>query len=45
MALVRPGKVPSARSDRELHPVFGLICGFGLICLAATTVHIVFGLF
>ena len=45
MALVHPGKVPSARSERELHPVFGLICGFGLICLAAATVHVLFKLF
>ena len=45
MALVHPGKVPPARGERELHPVIGLICGFGLIALAATTVHILFGLF
>lgn len=43
MALVIPGKVPPARSERELHPAIGLLCGFGLIALAATAVHILFG--
>lgn len=43
MALVLPGKVPPARSERELHPAIGLVCGFGLIALAATAVHILFG--
>ena len=45
MALVHPGKVPSVRNDRELHPAIGLVCGFGLIVLAATTVHVLFSLF
>ena len=45
MALVHPGKVPPARSERELHPAIGLLAGFGLIILAATAVHLLFGLF
>ncbi|MFK0298389.1 hypothetical protein ACIQTU_04125 [Brevundimonas sp. NPDC090276] len=44
MALAHPGKVPPVRSERELHPVIGLIGGFGLIALAATVVHILFSL-
>lgn len=42
MALVIPGKVPPARSNGELHPVVGLLVGFGLIVLAAAAVHILF---
>jgi hypothetical protein len=45
MALAHPGKVPSVRNERELHPAIGLVCGFGLICLGATLVHLLFGLF
>lgn len=45
MALVHPGKVPPARKERELHPALGLVCGFGLIVLMATGVHILFNLF
>lgn len=44
MALEHPGKVPTARTTREIHPVFGLVAGFGLICLAATAVHVLFSL-
>ena len=44
MALAHPGKVPPVRNKPELHPAVGLVCGFGLIVLAATTVHILFGL-
>ncbi|HUH10862.1 MAG TPA: hypothetical protein VLZ51_06850 [Brevundimonas sp.] len=43
MALVHPGKVPPARSEREIHPAIGLLGGFALIALAATAVHILFG--
>ena len=45
MALAHPGKVPPVRNDRELHPAIGLVVGFGLIVLAATTVHVLFNLF
>ncbi len=45
MALAHPDKVLPARGERELHPAIGLVCGFGVICLAAAAVHILFGLF
>lgn len=44
MALVHPGKVPSVRNAREIHPAFCLAAGFGVIILAATAVHLLFGL-
>ncbi|MBB4796350.1 hypothetical protein HNP32_000064 [Brevundimonas bullata] len=44
MALVHPGKVPPARNEREIHPAICLLAGFGVICLAATSVHLLFGL-
>jgi hypothetical protein len=44
MALAHPGKVPPVRSNRELHPAIGLLCGFGVIALAASAVHILFSL-
>ena len=43
MALVHPGKVPPARSEREVHPAICLLAGFALIALMATGVHILFG--
>jgi len=45
MAVVHPGKVPPARNERNIHPAFCLLAGFGLITLMATCVHILFGLF
>lgn len=45
MALVHPGKVPSVRVEREIHPGICLLMGFGVIILLATVVHILFGLF
>ena len=44
MALVLPGKVPPARSEREVHPAICLVAGFALIALLATGVHILFSL-
>lgn len=44
MALVHPGKVPSVRNEREIHPAFCLLAGFGVITLMATGVHILFSL-
>ena len=44
-AVVHPGKVPPARNERNIHPAFCLLAGFGLITLMATCVHILFGLF
>lgn len=44
MALVHPGKVPPARRERDIHPSICLLGGFGLIALAATAVHVLFGL-
>jgi len=34
----------SRREPKPLHPVWGLVGGFGLICLAAATVHLLFKL-
>lgn len=44
MALVHPGKVPPVRNEREIHPAFCLLAGFGVITLMATGVHILFSL-
>lgn len=44
MALVHPGKVPSVRDKRDVHPAICLLAGFALIALLATGVHILFGL-
>lgn len=43
MALVHPGKAAPVRAPREVHPLVYFIAGFGLIMLAAVTVHTVFG--
>ena len=42
MALVLPGKVPSVRGKRDVHPAICLLAGFALIALMATGVHILF---
>ena len=44
MALVLPGKVPSVRGERDVHPAICLLGGFALIALMATGVHVLFGL-
>jgi hypothetical protein len=44
MALVHPGKVPPVRNQREIHPALCLAAGFGVICLGATAVHLLFSL-
>ena len=44
MALVLPGKVPSVRKERDVHPAICLLAGFALIAAMATGVHILFGL-
>ena len=43
MALVLPGKVPSVRKERDVHPAICLLAGFALIAAMATGVHILFG--
>lgn len=50
MAVLRPSDIATSasrrpRADKPLHPVWGLIGGFGLICLAALVVDLVFRLF
>ncbi|WEK57125.1 MAG: hypothetical protein P0Y52_11310 [Candidatus Brevundimonas phytovorans] len=44
MALVHPGKVPSVRVEREIHPAICLLAGFGVITLLASGVHLLFAL-
>ncbi|MGO4410597.1 MULTISPECIES: hypothetical protein [unclassified Brevundimonas] len=45
MAPVHPAKVPPVRMERDIHPALCLAAGFGVIVLAATAVHLLFGLF
>ena len=50
MAVLRPSDIATSasgrtRADKPLHPAWGLIGGFGLICLAALLVDLVFRLF
>lgn len=44
MALVHPGKVAPAQSERKIHPLVCFLAGFGLIVVAAALVHTVFGI-
>lgn len=51
MAVLRPSDITRAsaparpRAGKPLHPAWGLVGGFGLICLAAAVVDLVFRLF
>lgn len=50
MAVLQPSDIATHASARErrgkrLHPAWGLVGGFGLICLAALVVDLVFRLF
>lgn len=49
MAVLRPSDIATHapardRAGKRLHPVWGLVGGFGLICLAAAVVDLVFRL-
>ena len=49
MAVLRPSDIATSASARPrvgkpLHPAWGLVGGFGLICLAAVVVDLVFRL-
>lgn len=50
MAVLHPSDIATGasartRADKPLHPAWGLVGGFGLICLAAVAVDLVFRLF
>lgn len=48
MAVLHPSDITRAsareRASKPLHPAWGLVGGFGLICLAAVVVDLVFRL-
>lgn len=43
--IITPRASARARAGKPIHPVWGLVGGFGLICLAAVIVDLVFRLF